>query len=466
MSFQSDLQKWKDKFGSQAAIQEMGGVSKSYADLCTDILTYAKGFSKNTHKRIAVMGQTSYLWMCNAYGAIAAGKTVIAVDPLLPADDIVILMKNMDAEAVFTDIEDRKLQKAIEEAGIAYESYLQEEQLQGGILQEETENGDIIVFTSGTSGKAKGVVVPFSDVCNNAKVLMEDIAPGVEGNMYTPLPLYHMYATVGILAFLYKGRTVYLGNPRRIMEELVYFKPAVMVVVSAMAEFLMKNNAVGDWGKVFTVAGAKCDKSLELKCTEYGIKLQNIYGASEIAGVIAVNKPEHGIEKLTALKGVKVTVEEENEIAIEAPFHLKEYYKNPEATADVMRNGKIYLGDIGEAFEDGTFSPMGRKKDVIAMSNGNKLYCDEMDEELTAIAGVKEACVIYAEGKVIAVVVCEEGADEAVVKKNLKQYNKKQPYFRKMDGIWMRKEPLPRAGLGKLKRNVVMDEYSFSKGEV
>lgn len=461
MSFQNDLQKWKDKFGAQIAIQEMCGTSKSYEDLYTDILTYAKWFLQDKHKRIAIMGQTSYSWMCNAYGAIVAGKTVIAVDPLLPTDDIVTLMKNMDAEAVFTDLEDKKLQKAIEEAGIEYYSYLGEDELQGGILQEETQNGDIIVFTSGTSGKAKGVVVPFADVCHNSEVLMEDIAPGVEGNMYTPLPLYHMYATVGILAFLYKGRTVYLGNPRKILEELEFFKPAVMVIVSAMAEFLMKNNAVGDWGKVFTVAGAKCDKSLEIKCSEYGIKLQNIYGASEIAGVIALNKLEHGIEKLTALKGVEVTVEAENEIAIQAPFHLKEYYKNPEATADVMRNGKIYLGDIGEAFEDGTFSPMGRKKDVIAMSNGNKLYCDEMDEELSAIDGVEEACVIYAGGKVIAVVVCVDGADEAAVKKNLKQYNKKQPYFRKIDEIWMRKEPLPRAGLGKLKRNVVMSQYEM-----
>lgn len=461
MSFQNDLLRWKDKFGSQIAIQEMCGTSKSFEDLYTDILTYAKWFLQDKHERIAIMGQTSYLWMCNAYGAIVAGKTVIAVDPLLPTDDIVTLMKNMDAEAVFSDLEDKKLQKAIEEAGVEYYTYLGEAELQGGILEEETQDGDIIVFTSGTSGKAKGVVVPFADVLHNSEVLMEDIAPGVEGNMYTPLPLYHMYATVGILSFLYKGRTVYLGNPRKIIEELDFFKPAVMVVVSAMAEFLMKNNAVGVWGKVFTVAGAKCDKSLEIKCDEYGIKLQNIYGASEIAGVIALNKPEHGIEKLTALKGVEVTVEAENEIAIQAPFHLKEYYKNPEATADVMRNGKIYLGDIGEAFEDGTFSPMGRKKDVIAMSNGNKLYCDEMDEELSAIDGVEEACVIYAGGKVIAVVVCADGADEAAVKKNLKQYNKKQPYFRKIDGIWMRKEPLPRAGLGKLKRNVVMSQYEM-----
>lgn len=459
MSFQRELLEWKNKYGSRIAIQEMCGTSKSYEDLYTDMLTYAKWFWKDNHKRIAIMGQTSYKWMCNGYGAIIAGKTVVAVDPLLPVDDIVTLLKNMDVEAVFTDEEDKKLRKAIEEAGIVYHAYLKEEELNDGLLEEESKDGDIIVFTSGTSGKAKGVVVPFQDVCDNSAVLMEDIAAGVDGNMYTPLPLYHMYATVCVLAYLYKGKTVYLGNPRKIIEELAHFKPAVMVVVSAMVEFLLKNNAVGDWAKVFTVAGAKCDKSLELKTSEYGIRLQNIYGASEIAGVIALNSLDRGIERLAPLKDVEVTLEDEGEIAIKAPFHLTEYYKNPEATNEVMRNGKIYLGDIGEAFEDGTFSPLGRKKDMIAMSNGNKLYCDEMDEELTAIDGVEEACVIYSCGKIIAVVVCAADAEEDAVKKSLKQYNKKQPYFRKIDGIWMRKEPLPRAGLGKLKRNVVLNEY-------
>lgn len=459
MLFQNELLSWKNKYGSQIAVQEMNGLSKSYEELYTDIMTHGKWFSKNAHKRIAIMGQTSYKWMCNAYGAIVAGKTVIAVDPLLPIKDIVTLLQNMDAEEVYTDESDKKLQGAIEEAGIGYHKYLEEKELTAGIMEDVLEDGDLIVFTSGTSGKAKGVVVPFGAICDNSFALQEAVAPGIEGNMYTPLPLYHMYATVAVIAYFYKGRTVYLGNPRNIVEELKYFKPAVLVIVSAIVEFLIKNRVCGDWAKVFTVAGAKCDKSLEIKCEEYGVKLQNIYGASEIAGVIAINKMEHGIDKLTTLKGVEVAIEAEKEIAIKAPFHLKEYYKNPQATAEVMRDGKIYLGDIGEAFEDGTFSPMGRKKDVIAMSNGNKLYCDEMDEELTALEGVQEACVIYSGGKVVAVVVVADEVEEDSIRKNLKQYNKMQPYFRKIDAIWMRKEPLPRAGLGKLKRNVVMQEY-------
>ncbi|MBQ6787641.1 MAG: acyl--CoA ligase [Lachnospiraceae bacterium] len=459
MAFQEELLEWKNKYGTQIAVEEMIGVCKSYEVLYDDALRYASWFRKQEQERIALLGATSYAWLCHAYGALMAGKTVIVADPLLPVADIVSLLSYTDVELVYTDDDDKKLRNGIEEAGIAYEMFIE---LSECVSDEECtfeKDGDIIFFTSGTSGRAKGVVLPFEAVYGNAQRLSESTAVGLDGKMYTPLPFYHIYATTMTLAFLHKGQTVCLGNPRHVLQELEYFKPAIMVMVSAMAEFLLKNKAIGEWGRLFAVAGAKCDKSLELSAAECGIQVQNLYGASETAGGIGLSCMGQGIERMAAAKGVNVSVEPDGEIVIQTLGHMKEYYKNPQATAEVMRDGKIYLGDVGEAYEDGTFSPMGRKQDVIAMKNGNKLYCDEMDEELTAVDGVEEACVIYVDGKVIAVVVCEDGCEEDVVRKNLKQYNKKQPYFRKLDEIWMRKEALPRTRIGKLQRNHVIKEY-------
>ncbi len=459
MSFQRELLEWKNKYGAGLAIQEMCGTQKNYDELYADIMAYAEWFTQSKYTRIAVMGATSYSWLCHAYGALVAGKTVVAVDPLLPAEDIVLLLRNTDVEAVFTNEEDRKLRKAIEQEGMDFSLYLASDEIEGRELTKEIAEGDIIFFTSGTSGKAKGVVLPFEALYANAQRLSESTALGIEGNMYTPLPFHHIYANTMTVVFLHKGQTVCLGNPRQILAELAFFKPAVLVVVSAMAEFLMQNNGVGEWTKLFAVAGAKCDKSLELKAAEYGIQVQNLYGASETAGGIGLSRLGGGIEKMLPAKGVTVTLEADGEIVIETLGHMKEYYKNPEATAAVLKDGRIYLGDVGESFEDGSFSPMGRMQDVIAMKNGDKLYCDEMDEELSAVDGVEEACVIYVEEKVIAAVVCAEGMDEDAVRKNLKQYNKKQPYFRKLDELWMRTTPLPRTGIGKLKRNTVVEEY-------
>lgn len=459
MAFQKELLMWKNKYSTKVALEEMNGVCKNYEELYKDVLKYASWFQQQNQERIALLGGTSYAWLCHAYGALMAGKTVIVADPLLPVADIISLLSYTDVEIVYTDDDDKKLRNGIEEAGIAYELFLLLDEYQQEKQFVQKEDGDIIFFTSGTSGKAKGVVLPFESVYGNAKRLSESTAAGVDGNMYTPLPFYHIYATTMTLAFLHKGQTVCLGNPRHVLQELEYFKPAIMVMVSAMAEFLLKNHAIGEWGKLFAVAGAKCDKSLEVNAAEHGIQVQNLYGASETAGGIGLNHIGQGIERMKAAKGVQVFVESDGEIVIQTLGHMKEYYKNPEATAQVMRDGKIYLGDMGEAYEDGSFAPLGRKQDVIAMKNGNKLYCDEMDEELSSVAGVEEACVIYLDGKVIAAIVCDNSIEEEVVRKNLKQYNKKQPYFRKIDEIWIRKEALPRTRIGKLQRNNVMKEY-------
>lgn len=459
MSFQRELLEWKNKYGSKIAFQEMDGIQKSYIDLYDDVLTYAKYFMKNKYTRMAVMGGTSYSWLCHTYGMIIARKTVVTVDPLLPADDIASLLKSTDVEVVFTDEKDIKLRETIEKEGIVYEEYVIPKISSETDWKIENKDGEIIFFTSGTSGKAKGVVIPFGAVYRNAQRLAEAVAYGIEGDIYIPLPLHHIYATTMTIVFVHKGQTVCLGNPRHILTEVAFFKPSVLVVVCAMAEFLMRNNGVGDWAKLFAVAGAKCDKRLERIAKEYGIFVQNLYGASETAGGIGVSKIEKSVDKMNAVKGVEVFIKKDGEIVIQASGHMKEYYKNPEATAEVLRDGKIYLGDVGEQFEDGTFSPLGRKQDVIAMSNGNKLYCDEMDEELSAVEGVMEACVIYSGGKVIAVVQKEPEIEEIAVRKSLKQYNKRQPYFRKVDEIWFRKGPLPRAGIGKLKRNTLVKEY-------
>lgn len=457
MAFQIELHKWKNKYGSKLAVCQMDGVAKSYTELYDDIMKYANIFSNLTYDRIAIMGGTSYNWLCHVYGALIAGKTVIAIDPLLPINDVITLLKNSDSETVFADEEDVKLRKAIEDENITYSLFYGDIQLEDSCFCGNNPDGDIIFFTSGTSGNAKGVVLPFEAVYGNAQRLSESVAVGMEGNMYTPLPLYHIYANTMTIAFWHKGQTVCLGSPRRIINDLEHFKPPIIVVVSAMAEFLLKNNVVGDWTKLFAVAGAKCEKELELKAAEYGIAVQNLYGASETAGGIGLSKLGNGIEKMVPAKGVEVLVADDGEIVISTLGHMREYYNNPEATREVIRDGRIYLGDMGKSYGDGSFSPLGRKQDVIAMSNGNKLYCDEMDAELTAIDGVEEACVIYKCDKIMAIVVCQNDIDESIVKKNIKMYNKKQPYYRKIDKICISKQPLPRTAIGKLKRNMVLN---------
>lgn len=463
MSFLRKLDSWKNDFAGRVALVH-DGVEKSYEQLYHDVLSYAVYVKQLvSQERIAVLGATSYQWLTFAYGALVAGKTVIAVDPLLPVADIVSLLTYTDVEVVFSDEDDRKLRAGIEDTGMGFELFEKvasvglEAEIERGLL--EAEDGDIIFFTSGTSSKAKGVVITFEAVYENAFRLAQSVALGLDGTVYTPMPFYHIYANTMTLGFLSKGQTVCIGTPRRIQQELEIYQPQICVIVSTMAEYLLNNGMVPKSTRLFTVAGAKCEKRLEIQAAQAGVDVQNLYGASETAGGIALSRQKQGIEYMLPANGVRVVLEEDGEIAIETMGHMKEYYKNPQATAEAMRDGRIYLGDMGQSFEDGSFSPIGRKQDVIAMKNGEKLYCEELDEELSQIDGVAEGCVLYTDGRIVAVVVMDGSLEPEQVRKNIKAYNKQQPYFRKIEDMWIRKEPLPRTKIGKLIRRFVMDEY-------
>lgn len=466
MALLEELKILSSRYNTQPAFREINGLQKTYSEFYNDVMHYAYYMENEKCERIAILGGTNYGWICYAYGAIAAGKTVVAVDPLLPVEDILLLLDNTDVEAVYADEHDTKLEALLK---LPYYLFDMAEENKNICDNQEAEllkipEGDIIFFTSGTSGKAKGVVLPFAAEYENAKRFEKGVGIGMDleiendGTMYTPLPFYHIYAMTMTLVFLYKGKTICLGNPRRIIEEISYFKPTVVVGVSSLAESLLKSGKLEKSVKLFAVAGAKCEKSLEQEAKKQQIMIQNCYGASETAGAIAYSIPGQDIERMIPVEGVKIFKESADEIVIETLGHLKEYYKNEHATSELIRNGKIYLGDIGIFYEDGTFSPIGRKQDIVAMKNGNKLYCNEIDEELSALENVKEACVIYVDGKVIAVVVTGD-EDIAVVRKQIKAYNKKQPYFRKIDEMWFRNHELPKTNIGKLKRKEVVKQY-------
>ena len=242
------------------------------------------------------------------------------------------------------------------------------------------------------------------------------------------------------------------------VEEIAYFKPAVLSIVASLAEYLLLNGKQGENARVITVAGSKCEKSLEELAEKHGIRMQNLYGASETAGAAAMSRIEDSVDHLTPVEGVELTLEEDGELVIHNPDVMTEYYKKPQETAEVLKNGCIYLKDIAARHEDGTLDILGRKQDMISMKNGSKLYYNEVDEELSQIGHVREACTLYTDDRIVAVIVADEEWHEQVLT-DIRKYNKKQPYFRKIEDIWIRQEAFERTGMGKLVRRNVLEEY-------
>ena len=138
---------------------------------------------------------------------------------------------------------------------------------------------------------------------------------------------------------------------------------------------------------------------------------------------------------------------------------IMEYYKDPEATAATLRDGTVHTGDMGYLDDQGRLHLIGRKKNMIVMENGEKVFCPDVDRELSALPGVKEAAVIYVDGRLIAVVALEKGATEEGILQSIATYNSLQPYYRRMRDTWIYGEKLPYTSSGKLHRSKLEREY-------
>lgn len=463
MSLQNELLWMKEMYGGQIAFKSLSEGNKTYEKFYEDVCKKADEIRAIKQTRLAVIAGNSYAWFCYVYGALCVGKTVIVMDALLPLNDLEILLNITDAEMVWTDEDDRKLRAMVEDVcGLKMQIFT--EDFSGTVNWDEIlwKDGEIIFFTSGTSSHAKGVVVPVQALYMKSRGLSEQLCPGMKGDVYTPLPLYHIYTDAMVLAYLYQGKSVCLGNPRKLSLEMEYYKPETIVAVPTIAEFIVKNDLLKDVVKVITVGGTKCEKYLEHHAKEKNVFIQNIYGSSEAAGVIALNLFGYGVDELVPAKGVEICWEEGNEILLRVVDRMKEYYKREDATNEVLKGDLLVTGDIGQQNANGTFTPLGRKEDVIAMKNGDKLYCNETDEMISRLEGIKEACVLYVDGRIVAVGVTDE-ENKVVAEKAIKEYNKKQPYFRKIEEIWIRTEALPRTRIGKLKRKETEKQYLREK---
>lgn len=214
-----------------------------------------------------------------------------------------------------------------------------------------------------------------------------------------------------------------------------------------------------------------------------GLTVLEGYGLTETSPVVTFNP----IEKRKAGSAgrplpsaeIKITdpenhdelnVMEEGEIAIKGPMVMKGYYKNAEATEEVLRDGWLYSGDLGYLDNDGYLFITGRLKEVIVLSSGKNIYPDEVEKQYLKIPLIKEICVMAFEEKGMAeslqaiIVPDFEYAKEArignlqeALKGEINNVSLQLPQYMRLRGYRVYPDPLPRTPLGKLRRFMVKD---------
>lgn len=383
---------------------------------------------------IAVVGTTSREYLTAWFGVQCSGNVSVPVDTTNSIDNIADEIDRSDSEALFIDdrhIKDLELfrercpkVKYFIHLDKKYDDMLSLEEIvaqNAGRKPSASVSADdtaAILFTSGTTGKSKGVMLSHGNLIDNTTCCPEDDYHGKK--LLTVLPIHHVYClTLDILHSLWNGVTVCINdNLMHIARNLKLFEPnystfVPMIAATILGKMQMAAKKIPDrkliaretFGENFIAlfsGGAYLSPDIIRGYEEFGIPIAQGYGMTECSprictGILNCPKPD-SVGKI--VKGCEVKIVD-GEIWAKSPSVMKGYYKDPGETArSLTLDGWLMTGDLGHTDSDGYLYITGRKKNLIILSNGENVSPEELENQFALFAPIKEI-VVYSENEQI-----------------------------------------------------------------
>lgn len=449
-------------------------IKKTFEDVKKDVCNvgtavHGKGLSEKT---VAIIGAASYGWVVSYFSLMASGAITVPADKEMPAEDLAAIINKAKCEAVFYSTEICDKVKVFKESCPTVKYFvcingdkaaeedctLDELNAEGNTAYEGGNNVYYdykldpdklasIVFTSGTTGKGKGVMLTQTNI-------VSDMTQGMYNFAITPktmlvLPPHHTFgSTVNIVGHFAQNAEIYISNGiKYFQKEMAEQQPSHLILVPLFIETLYKRiwataEKSGQANKLRSLikvsngmrkAGVDMRQTLFKSVTKkfggklemvicggaalnqdiidffdaIGITLLNGYGITECAPLISCNRNKYQKKGSvgTPIIGEKVKIADpdengEGEICVKGPNVMIGYYEDPEATAAAFdEEGFFKTGDYGKVDEEGWLYITGRLKNLIIFSNGKNVYPEEIENELSRIYGVNEVVVYAGESK-------------------------------------------------------------------
>ena len=419
-------------------------------------------------QKIAVIGENSYPWVVTYFAATNGTGVIVPLDRELPVNEIRNLLIRAEVSAI---VYSRKLEAEVLEAirdlsGIRYIINMTAANDEEGRLslsrilaqgKEALREGDrsfldavidpdamcSLLFTSGTTGLAKGVMLSHRNLTSNVYNMSQyvSIPPNYVG--LSVLPMHHTYEmTCHILTGVYQGLTIaFCEGLKYIAKNMAEAKATVMLGVPLVFESMHKkifkqaetkkkdkkirkaiavsrklklynqpaairkifkdiHDVTGGHVKLFIAGGAAINPAVIEDFEAMGFPMIQGYGMTESAPIIAVNKDRYSKAAAAGLPlpGTEIQIIEEDEngigeIVCRSESVMLGYYQDPEETARVLRNGWLHTGDYGRFDSDGFLYISGRKKNVIVTKNGKNIFPEEVEYYLTGNPYIEEVLV-------------------------------------------------------------------------
>lgn len=469
-------------------------ISKTYFQLRKDSESFSCALKHLDvlGKHIALIGATSYEWITAYFGIVNSASVAVPLDVSLPAEEVFDCIQRSDSCVLILDETRNDLLSGIREncPKVKYIITLQEKKdaslLYFGDLINHykddsfclvpmPENLCTIMFTSGTTGKSKGVMLTHRNLAENATCL--DMKIPARTVTLSVLPIHHAYClSMDILKALSIGCIICINDSLiRLARNILLFQPQMMLMVPMMLETLarkledaknlprevVRTRIFGENLTTICSGGAYLDPQLIDLFKEYGITIQQGYGMTECSPVISTNLAwdlrKDSVGKLLPNCQAKTV---DGEIWVKGSSVMKGYYGMPDETSQVLKDGWLKTGDLGYIDKDSFVYLTGRKKNLIILNNGENVSPEQIEQVLAKHRLVREVLVREACGRIQAEIYPDyEYAQQtqvsdikASLQKILDEYNDTVPSYKKIYQLVIRQQEFEKTPSKKIKR--------------
>ncbi len=409
---------------------------RSYAAFCADVETRAAELQKSACTCLAVLCNGSLPCVTEIFAAVEAGKQVV----LLNEDAGPELLQAADADALWGD------EDLVEELTPA---------LTDGVADGR---GKLLFFTSGTTAKTKAVVLTEQSLCASAFNGGALLPLQSDDVLLCMLPLDHVFGFVcGLLWGLSCGACVALGRgARHYFDDCAFFRPTALSAVPLLLGFLLQKNLLGSTLRLVLIGAGDCPPQIPAALKAQGIRVSFGYGLTETSSGVALSLGDDPYA-MTVCPDDTVTLAEDGEILVRADTCMMQgYYQDEAATKAVLQNGVLHTGDLGSFDESGLLHIRGRKKEILVLRDGTKIFLPEYEQALLPVLQGRDFAVTELNGvPVLAVSGSEE--ERETLAAALESLMRTLPLGQRLGGIRMVAGPLPRTATGKVKRWAIFE---------
>ena len=423
-------------------------------------------------KKICLLSKNSYEYVVNTFGAIMAGCVLVPMNQRKSWAEMSHELELVEPAAILTDGEDYGNKEQLEAAYGSLLHPMDEFRSYEPAAELHPIGHDdlmVLMFTSGTTGMSKGVMMSERNLFSAGHVLWAisaqladkiDLTKPLPGH-YMVLPMFHLGAFICLFSWAHAGWALNVSSDIRNFYKEVKRMPSqamavVPVIMNSLHHDVMRGRKerLGElWVPI--CSSAMFDPQVMLDMANNGMFVVQTYGSTETCGDGIINYAQDAKHIGAVGQGndyLDYKIAEDGELCMRGDSIMLGYYKDPEATAEVIdADGWFHTGDLARKDEDGYYFLIGRKKNLIILDSGENISPEELEGIVGKCEAVKE-CVVKEMGKKIGVVVyCDEDKQQTV-RDFITEANRTLPLYKRMSAVEFSTEPLPRNGAGKLLR--------------